>query len=71
MNPEFIKLRGEDKKEYLFRVDKIHFAEDTEYGCDIWHEFDTNDVRWYSVKEKVADVAKKLNNIGENKIKVG
>ena len=68
MSPEFIKLRGADEKDYIFRTDEIRLVEENGCGCDIWYEYDTNDIRWYSVIETVAEVFKKLN---ENKFKVG
>ncbi len=67
MEPEFIKITARNNdKQYLFRVDKIHFAEDTECGSDVWYEFAENDMRWYSVKESVAEIAKKLNSMNSN-----
>lgn len=67
MEPAFIKLPTLDNdKHYLFRVDKIHFAEDNGCGSDVWYEFAENDIRWYSVKESVAEIAKKLNSMNSN-----
>lgn len=70
MDSDFIRLTNYKNKEYLFRVDRIRFAEDTDDGCEVYYDYEENDIRWYGVRESVREIAKKINALNNDRIKV-